>query len=65
MRNRFFWFNFSPSPPGKAHAETQSCSSIGRQFTAVVALDSLQGLVFECEALLKNEQVCTAMFLDE
>ncbi|KAI9533053.1 hypothetical protein NQZ68_026606 [Dissostichus eleginoides] len=41
---------------GKAHTEAQSCSSIGRQFKAAVVPKSLPGLVFECEALLKNEQ---------
>lgn len=50
-----FWCSFSACPPGKAHTETQSCYSIGRQFKAVVVLDSLQGLVFECGTLVKND----------
>lgn len=54
-----FWCSFSACPPGKAHTETQSCYSIGRQFKAVVVLDSLQGLVFECGTLVKNDWVCT------
>lgn len=50
-----FWCSLSACPPGKAHTETQSCYSIGRQFKAVVVLDSLQGLVFECGTLVKND----------
>lgn len=49
-----FWCSFSACPPGKAHTETQSCYSIGRQFKAVVVLDSLQGLVFECGTLVEK-----------
>lgn len=53
-----------PSPPGKAHTEAL-VPVLANSSRPAVALNSLPGLVFECEALLKNEHECTITFLDK